>query len=287
MSELTDIGNIKEIMERHGFRFSKAMGQNFIVNPGVCPKIVAGSGITREMGALEIGPGIGVLTRELSKAAKKVVAVELDKRLLPILGETLADCNNVEVVQGDAMDIDLAALTSERFPGMEVAVCANLPYYITSPLIMRLLEGKLPIRSVTVMVQKEAAARLCATMPSREAGAVTAAVAYYAEAARLFNVSRGSFMPAPEVDSAVIRLDIRERPPVDAPDEALFFRVIKAAFATRRKTVLNSLSAGLGNGMGKERVAEILAEAGVNPTSRAEQLRLEDFAAIARAAGDV
>ena len=180
---------------------------------------------------LEVGPGIGVLTYELSQVSKKVVTIELDKRLLPVLDETLADCDNVKVINDDVMKIDLHRVIEEEFNGEEVAVCANLPYYITSPVIMKLLEDRLPITSITVMVQKEAAERLCAQPGTRECGAVSAAVQYYAEPEILFEVSRGSFMPAPNVDSAVIQLRIRKEPPVDVHDEALFFRVIRAAFA--------------------------------------------------------
>ncbi|MDR2933471.1 MAG: 16S rRNA (adenine(1518)-N(6)/adenine(1519)-N(6))-dimethyltransferase RsmA [Oscillospiraceae bacterium] len=278
MNNLTNIGAIKALMARHGFHFSKAMGQNFIVNPSVCPRIAEMGGAAAETGALEIGPGIGVLTAELAKRCRKVVCVELDKRLPAILAETLADFDNVSIVTGDIMDIDLEALLAEHFPDMDVIVCANLPYYITSPVIMKLLESRLRARSVTVMVQKEAARRLCAPLPSRESGAVTLAVRYYAEPRILFDVSRGSFMPAPDVDSSVIRLDIRESPAVAVDDEALFFQLIKAAFAQRRKTLLNSLSGGFG--MEKALVADILVRSGVNPGVRAENLTLDDFARI-------
>ena len=206
---LTDIGYIRDVLERHGFYFSKKLGQNFLVNPSVCPRMAEACGATSESGVLEIGPGIGVLTRELAQRAGKVVAIELDDRLPPVLAETLKGQDNVEIVQGDCLKIDLAALIAEKFGDREVAVCANLPYYITSPIIMSLLESRLPVTSITVMVQKEAAQRLCATPGTREAGAVTLAVQYYAEAETLFGVSRGSFMPAPNVDSAVIRLTIR------------------------------------------------------------------------------
>ena len=278
MKRLSDIGTIKEILSKHGFTFSKALGQNFLINPSVCPRMAELSGAAQGVGVIEVGPGIGVLTNELCRLADKVVAIELDKRLLPVLDETLAEYDNVKIVNGDVLELDLRKLIEEEFQGMEVAVCANLPYYITSPVIMKLLEDRLPISAVTVMVQKEAAQRICAKVGSRESGAVTVSVNYYAEPELLFNVSAGSFMPAPKVDSAVLRLKIRKEPPVKT-DEAAFFRVIKAAFSQRRKVISNSLSAGLG--LDKQTVSLMLNNAGVAANARAEQLSLEDFAAIA------
>ena len=278
--QLTDIGYVRDLLSRHGFSFSKKLGQNFLINPSVCPRMAASCGADKESGVLEIGPGVGVLTKELSAVAGQVVAIELDDRLLPVLRETLADCDNVSVVHGDALKLDLAALIAERFGGRRVSVCANLPYYITSPLIMALLESRLPIDSLTVMVQREAADRLCAAPGTRAAGAVTLAVAYYAEAEKLFDVGRGSFMPAPNVDSAVIRLKVRQESPVDVADEALMFRLIKAGFGQRRKTLLNSLSSAVPD---KERLRAAFTAAGVPATARAEELTLAQFAAIANA----
>ena len=278
MNRLSDIGTIREILSRHGFTFSKALGQNFLINPSVCPRMAQESGAGPGVGVIEIGPGIGVLTNELCQLAGKVVAIELDKRLLPVLGETLAEYDNVKIVNGDVLKLDLNRLIAEEFPGMEVVVCANLPYYITSPVIMKLLEDRLPVTAITVMVQKEAAQRICAAVGSRESGAVTVSVNYYAEPKLMFTVSAGSFMPAPKVDSAVIRLDIRKNPPVEV-DEAAFFRVVKAAFSQRRKVISNSLSAGLG--LAKAAVSKMLENAGVAPNARAEQLSLDGFAAIA------
>lgn len=278
--QLTDIGYVRDLLSRHGFSFSKKLGQNFLINPSVCPRMAAMCGADKESGVLEIGPGVGVLTKELSAVAGQVVAIELDDRLLPVLRETLADCDNVSVVHGDALKLDLAALIAERFGGRRVSVCANLPYYITSPLIMALLESRLPIDSLTVMVQREAADRLCAAPGTRAAGAVTLAVAYYAEAEKLFDVGRGSFMPAPNVDSAVIRLKVRPTSPVDVADEALMFRLIKAGFGQRRKTLLNSLSSAVPD---KERLRAAFTAAGVPATARAEELTLAQFAAIANA----
>ena len=278
MKRLSDIGTIRELLHRHGFSFSKALGQNFLVNPSVCPRMAACSGAGQGVGVLEIGPGIGVLTQELCQLADKVVAVELDKRLLPVLAETLADFDNIKIVNADVLALDLNRLIVEEFDGLEVVVCANLPYYITSPVIMKLLEDRLPVTAITVMVQKEAAQRICAPVGSRESGAVTVSVNYYAKPELLFHVSAGSFMPAPKVDSAVIRLDVLQEPPVDC-DPGAFFRVVKAAFSQRRKVIANSLSAGLG--ISKADVTALLTQAAVAPNARAEQLSLQDFAAIA------
>ena len=273
MGRLTDRGVIRDVMERHGFTFSKSLGQNFIVNPSVCPRIAQEGGAAPGVGVIEIGAGIGVLTVELARRADKVVCVEIDRRLLPILAETLAEFSNITIVNADVMKTDLAALIAREFPGMEVVVCANLP------ILMSLLEQRLPIRSITVMVQKEAAQRICAQPGTRDSGAITAAVRYYSQPRVLFPVSRGSFLPAPEVDSAVIRLDLHPTPPVAVADEATLFRVIRGAFGQRRKTVLNTLSAALE--LPKEETRALLEQAGVPATARAEALTLEQFAAIA------
>ena len=281
MEPLTNPSVIRGVMERHGVSFSKALGQNFLINPSVCPKMARLGGAAPGVGVLEIGPGAGVLTAELAREAEKVVAVELDERLLPVLAETLAEFQNVEILQGDALKLDLKTLLAQEFPGMPVVVCANLPYYITSPLLMALREQRLPGESVTVMVQKEAAQRICAGPGTRQAGAITVAVAYYSEPEFLFPVSRGSFLPAPEVDSAVIRLRVRKTPPVAVADEEFFFQVVRGSFGQRRKTVLNSLSAALG--LPKDRVRAGLQAAGIPENARAETLSLEDFAAVANA----
>lgn len=279
MEPLTNRSTIRALMEKHGFTFAKSLGQNFIVNPSVCPRIAKEGGAERGVGVLEIGPGIGVLTAELARRADKVVCLEIDRRLLPILEETLSEFQNVTIINADVLKTDLAGLLDREFAGMETVVCANLPYYITSPVVMTLLEGRLPIRAVTVMVQKEAAQRICAMPGTRQSGAVSAAARYYAEPRVLFQVARGSFYPAPEVDSAVIRLDIRPEPAVQVEDEALLFRVIRGAFSQRRKTVANALSSVLE--LPKEEVAVILEQAGVPASARAEILTLEQFAAIA------
>ena len=276
MSELSDINVIKDVLSRHGFSFSKALGQNFLVNPSVCPKMAQACGADENTGVIEIGAGIGVLTKELAKRAKKVVSVELDTRLLPVLDETLSEFDNVEIVNADIMKLDLQKLIEEKFSSMKVVVCANLPYYITSPVITMLLESKIPIESVTVMIQKEVADRLTAPVGSRDSGAVTVCVNYFSTPEKLFDVKRGSFMPMPKVDSAVIRLDIRKEPAVPVDDEKKFFRLVKAAFSMRRKTALNSISAGLG--VPKPTVEQALLHAGLELTVRAENLTLVDFA---------
>ena len=243
--ELTNIGVIKDLFERHGFSFTKSLGQNFLVNPAVCPKIAELGGAKAGVCALEIGTGVGVLTKELAERCEKVIAVEIDTSLKPILEETLADYDNVEIVFADVMETDLAALLAEKAPGMEVVVCANLPYYITSPVIMRVLESRLPVSAMTVMVQKEAADRICAKPGTRDCGAIACAVSYYSEPKLLFKVGRGSFMPSPNVDSAVIRLDVKPDHGRPAEWERLMFRIIRASFSQRRKQIANPLSGEL------------------------------------------
>lgn len=273
MYNLSDIGTVKSILEKHGFTFSKALGQNFLINPVVCPEMAEEAVTSENDGVIEIGAGVGVLTAELCKRAKKVVSIELDKRLLPVLDETLAEFDNFEVVNEDILKVDLHELIKEKFSDCEnVSVCANLPYYITSPVIMKLLEDKLPIKQIIVMVQREAADRLTAPVGSRESGAITVAVNYYAEAEKLFNVSKGSFVPSPKVDSAVISLAIYDKPPIETKDEELFFRTVKAMFMQRRKTALNSVSAGLG--IPKDTVAKALEMTGLDANVRAEKLTL-------------
>ncbi len=275
---LADYNTLKRLLESEGFNLKKSFGQNFLINPSVCPAM-ATHAADCDSGVLEIGPGAGVLTAELSKVAKRVVAVELDERLRPVLKKSLADCNNVEIIFGDVMKIDLNSLIREKFADCKrISVCANLPYYITSPIIMFLLEGRLPIDNITVMVQKEAAERLCAEVGSRDAGAVTVAVTYYAETEILFEVDRDSFMPPPNVDSAVISLDIRKEPPIKLNDEARFFSFIKACFAQRRKTLINTVSSTLG--VSKDKLRQALNSIGLPETVRSEQLTLDQLAEI-------
>ncbi|MGD9560542.1 MAG: 16S rRNA (adenine(1518)-N(6)/adenine(1519)-N(6))-dimethyltransferase RsmA [Oscillospiraceae bacterium] len=279
MPDLTHLSTIRTLCEKYGFSLSKRFGQHFLTNPAVCPRLCAEAGVGPQTEVLEIGPGFGTLTRQLSARAKKVVALEVDARLLPVLDETLAGCGNVQVVQADVLTCDLAALFSEHFSG-PVTVCANLPYYITSPIIMRLLESGLPISNLTVMVQKEAAERLAAPTGTRAAGAVTYAVRYHAAPRLLFTVSPGSFTPPPKVKSAVIRLDMHASPPLAGQPqrEKRLFRLVRAAFGQRRKTLPNALAAGAD--MPKEAVAAALASLGLTPLARAEQLTLEQYIAL-------
>ena len=278
MDNLSNIGVIKDILERHDFSFSKNLGQNFLVNPTVCPKIADMGNAKKGFGVIEIGTGIGVLTRELAMRADKVVAIEIDDRLLPVLDETLADFDNVKIINADVMDVDLNQLIKDEFEGLDVAVCANLPYYITSPIIMMLLEERLPIKSITVMVQKEAGVRLCAKMGTRDMGAVTVAVNYFSTPKILFNVSRGSFMPAPNVDSCVVKFDVNEKTPEGVTDEKYFFKVVRGAFLQRRKTLANSVASSMG--IDKTKINDAIEKAGLKANVRPEQLTMEQFIAF-------
>lgn len=280
MKNLSDINVIRSVMGRHGVTFNKGLGQNFLVDPSVCPAMADAAGLDENTCAIEIGPGVGVLTAELAKRAGKILSFEVDERLLPVLDETLAEFDNVEIINQDIMKADLSSIIEEKCKGMDIAVCANLPYYITSPIIMLLLESRLPIKSITVMVQKEAADRLCAEVGSRDGGAVTVAVNYYAQGEMLFYVPKESFLPPPKVNSQVIQLTVRDNPPVQVEDEAFFFKVVKAAFSQRRKTAENSISSGLG--IPKATVAQALEEAGLERTVRAEKLTMEDFATLSQ-----
>ncbi|MGN0621094.1 MAG: 16S rRNA (adenine(1518)-N(6)/adenine(1519)-N(6))-dimethyltransferase RsmA [Porcipelethomonas sp.] len=276
MKNLTNINVIKELLEKYGFRFSKSLGQNFLINPSVCPRIAEYGMAEPGYGILEIGTGFGTLTAELAKRADKVTAVEIDDRLLPVLEETLCEFDNINIINEDIMKVDIKELMKEEFPGMKTAVCANLPYYITSPVIMYLLESEIDVEAITVMVQKEAAQRLCAEVGTRDAGAVTAAVRYYGEAEMLFQVSRGSFMPAPNVDSAVIQIrpgkGIRDK----VEDKELFFRIVRGGFSQRRKTMANSLSSVLG--ISKDLIYEVFDEMELPCSVRTEQLTIDQLA---------
>ncbi len=277
--DLTNEKTVKQILARHGIVLTKARGQNFLINPTVCPRMAEVCGATKADGVLEIGPGVGVLTAQLAQVAGKVVSVEVDQGLPPVLAETLAEFDNVTVILGDILKTDLARLMQEHFAGRKVAVCANLPYYITTDILMMLLESGLPFASITVMVQKEFANRLCAPVGSREAGAITVSAAYRAKCEKMFSVSAGSFLPAPKVDSTVIRLTPYEVPPVQVADEKQFFAFIKAGFAQRRKTLVNALNAGMG--MTKEQIGAALTRLELPLTARIEQLTLTELARLA------
>lgn len=277
--ELTNIGVIKDLFERHGFSFSKALGQNFLINPSVCPKIAEMGGCKKGVCAVEIGTGVGVLTRELAKRCDSVIAIELDERLKPILEETLADFNNVEVIFADVMQTELEKIV-EKFGGKDVVICANLPYYITSPVIMKILESRLRVKSLTVMVQREAGDRICAAPATRESGAVSYAVRYYSKPSLLFRVNRGSFLPAPNVDSEVIKLEITNENQLPEDVEKTLFRLIRAGFSQRRKQLLNPLCTELH--LDKQTLGGIFSELGIKSTARAEELTLENYIVLAR-----
>ena len=277
MPELTDLSYVRALCEKYDFALSKGFGQNFIVNPGLPPKIVDASGVDKRYGVLEIGPGIGVLTRELAKRAAKVVSIEVDERLPPLLAETMAGVDNFKLVLQDVLKVDLKALIAQEFPGMPVAVCANLPYNITTPVLTALVD--IPaIESITVLIQKEAAQRLTSAKGSAD-GAFPLRLQYEMETECLFDVPPEKFLPAPKVTSTVLRCVRRKEPPVAVRDEAFFFRVIKGAFLLRRKTLSNSLSAAL-PGWDKAAIADAIATCGLPASVRGEALTLTEFAAL-------
>ncbi len=275
---LTNIGTVKGLMEKHGIKFQKKYGQNFLINEEIPMRIAEECGVGEADCVLEIGPGIGTLTRELCSVAGKVVAVEIDSGLMPVLKDTLADFDNVEVINSDIMKIDINKLYEEKFKGKNVYVCANLPYYITTPILMMLLESRLPFKKMTFMVQKEVADRLSSNSKEGDYGAVTASVSYYGKVEKLFNVSAGNFMPAPKVDSAVIQITLYDEPPVKVVDEKLFFKVIKAAFEQRRKTLVNALSGKMD--ISKDEIVSAVTEAGLDPNIRGERLDIAEFAKL-------
>ena len=280
MPELTDLSYVRALCEKYDFALSKGFGQNFIINPGIPQKIVDVSGVDKRYGVIEIGPGIGVLTRELAKRAAKVVSIEVDERLPPLLAETMAGVDNFKLVMQDVLKVDLRALIAEEFPGMPVALCANLPYYITTPIIMDLLENERHVDSITVMVQKEVAERMQARPKEKEYGALSIAVQYYCDAKLDMIVQPACFMPRPKVASAVITLKVLPERKVKTADEKLFFHLVKCAFGQRRKTLMNCLF-HLGNlGFSKEELAELLEELGWDTRVRGEALGLEEFAAL-------
>lgn len=281
---LCDRETLRALLGRHGFRFSKSMGQNFLIDPAVPAEIAAASRADRECGVLEIGPGVGCLTAELAQRAGKVVSVELDKRLLPVLAETMSPFDNVEIVRGDALKLDLTALAREKFAGLRPVVCANLPYNITTPVLTKLVEAEC-FGSVTVLLQKEVARRLAASQGSADGGAFTLWLQYFCETEVLFDVPAAKFFPAPKVDSAVLRCVRRDRPAVEVEDEAFFFRVVRGAFLLRRKTLANSLAAALPE-LGKERVQDAVAALGLGASVRGERLTLAEFARLSEYLGE-
>ena len=281
--DLCNEKDIRALLGRHGFRFSKSMGQNFLIEGWVPRDIAEASGAGPDTGVLEIGPGIGPLTAELAQRAGKVVAVELDRALLPVLAETMAPYPNVEVVPGDVLKLDLTAIAAEKFQGLTPIVCANLPYNVTSPILEKLVESPC-FTAFTVMIQREVARRLCAPQGSSEGGSFSLFLQYYMKPELLFDVPPEKFLPAPKVTSAVIRCVRRERPAVDVADESFFFKVMRGGFLLRRKTLANSLSAAL-PGIPKESIQQAIADMGLPAAVRGEQLTLEDFAALSAALG--
>lgn len=272
---------IRALLDRHGFRFSKSMGQNFLIAPWVPQQTAEASGAAPGVGVLEIGPGIGPLTEQLARLGEKVVSVELDRSLLPVLAETLADYDNVEIVPGDILKLDIAALCREKLPGLVPVACANLPYNITTPAITALLRAEC-FQSITVMIQREVALRICAQPGTEDYGAFTLLCQYYADRELLYDVPPDCFYPAPKVMSSVIRMKIRGKPPVEVADPTLFFRVVRAAFGQRRKTLLNALSSLCGKKTDKAALRQAIADCGLPETVRGERLSFEDFAALTK-----
>lgn len=272
---------MQAILHRHGFRFQKKYGQNFLTDPAVLADIVEASGVTEGDFVLEIGPGMGTLTARLAEAAGDVLAIEIDAKLIPILEEQLADRMNAELLQGDVMKLQLADILTKRANGRTVRVVANLPYYITTPILMKLLEDNIPYTSITVMVQKEVAERMTAEPGSKAYGALSLAVQYYTEPEIHFLLEPGAFFPPPKVKSAVITLTRHTVPPVEVQDEKLLFALIRASFNQRRKTLANALANGTGLDMSKDEITNIITEQGHSATVRGEALSLEEFARLA------
>ena len=279
MIDVCDIHVMKPLLAEHGFHFSKAKGQNFLIAPWVPERIAADSGVTGEVGVLEIGPGIGPLTQQLALRAGKVCAVELDERLKPILDMTVGEFENLQIIWGDVLKQDIPALVKEQFPGLRPMACANLPYYITSPILTALLEADC-FEAVTVMVQKEVAVRIAAKPGSADYSAFTVFCQYYAEPELLFDVPAGCFLPQPKVTSAVVTLRVRKQRPWQIDDQDIFFRTVKSSFAMRRKKLSNGLASGFPQ-LGKNGAAEVIAECGFSENVRGETLGIPEFAKIA------
>ncbi|GIP07751.1 MULTISPECIES: 16S rRNA (adenine(1518)-N(6)/adenine(1519)-N(6))-dimethyltransferase RsmA [Bacillales] len=284
MSRIEDISTprrTKEIISRHGFSFKKSLGQNFLIDQNILYKIVEAAGLDEDKGALEIGPGIGALTEKLAQTAGTVTAVEIDQRLIPILREVLEPYGNVRVHHGDVLKVDLHELFRQDFADVsKVSVVANLPYYVTTPILMKLLEEKLPLENIVVMIQKEVAERMAAAPGSKDYGSLSIAVQYYSEPKLVCIVPHTVFIPQPNVESAVIRLAVREQPPVRVEDERFFFEVVQASFAQRRKTIANNLKSRFFPGEGRERLEQLLQEAGIEPSRRGETLSIEEYARL-------
>lgn len=277
---LSNPGELKEVLGRHGFSFSKSLGQNFLIDGSVLEQIVAASGADSETCVLEIGPGAGTLTRCLAERAKKVVAIEIDRALIPILEETMAEFDAFTLVHQDVMTVDLEALTKQEFGDTPFCVAANLPYYITTPIVMNLLESHLPVTCLTLMIQKEVAERMTAKPGTKEYGALSVAVQYYTKPTVICKADPHCFMPQPKVASTVVRLEVRPEPPVSVADEGHFFRLVKSAFGQRRKTLMNALSKSPYQAIPRERILAALQKMDLDPAIRGERLSLEQFAQL-------
>lgn len=278
---IATISRTREILEKYDFQFKKSLGQNFLVDLNILGKIVDAAQLTADKAAIEIGPGIGSLTEQLAQVAGKVLAVEIDRRLLPILADTLSPYPHVEIVHGDVLEMDIKQLIETHFsPGQKISVVANLPYYVTSAILMKLLEERLPLENIVVMIQKEVAERIAAAPGSKAYGSLSIVAQFYAETEMVAIVPRGVFIPQPNVDSAVLRLKIREKPPVELISEKDFFRVIRVSFSMRRKTLSNNLLNGLFRKEEKGRMLSLLEEAGIDPIRRAETLSIHEFARL-------
>lgn len=277
--------NTIEILKKYNFTFQKKFGQNFLIDTHVLDKIIQAAGITKEDFVLEIGPGIGTMTQYLCENARKVAAVEIDRNLIPILSETLSGYNNVTVIPGDILKLDINRLAKEYNGGRPIKVVANLPYYITTPIIMGLFENHVPLESITIMVQKEVADRMQAEPGTKDYGALSLAVQYYANPKIVANVPPNCFMPRPKIGSAVIKLSCHEKPPIEVQDEKLLFRIIRASFNQRRKTLQNGLNNSPEIALSKELIAEAIAELKLPPAVRGEALNLQEFAALSNIIG--
>ncbi len=277
--KLTSPSTIKYIMEKYGFRFSKSLGQNFLISEFIIEDILDGAEISEEDYILEVGPGIGVMTKAMANRAKQVAAIEIDKSLLPVLSETLADCDNVEIVSGDVLKLDINEVIDTKLEGNKAKVVANLPYYVTTPIIMKLLEEDINVSDIVVMVQKEVADRMVSPPNNKTYGALSVAVQFYSQPEIITKDPRTSFMPQPNVESTVIRLKVRETPPVELEDKKVFFATVKAAFAMRRKTLLNTIANG-GLGLNKEESNEVLLLSNIDPKRRGETLDMKEFATL-------
>lgn len=275
----------KEILNKYGFSFKKSLGQNFLIDPNILRNIVSYADLTEHSGAIEVGPGIGALTEHLAREAKKVVSFEIDQRLLPVLEDTLSPYNNVKIVHSDVLKADVQQVIAEEMPGIDdIMVVANLPYYVTTPILMKLLNDRLPIRGFVVMMQKEVADRITAKPGTKEYGSLSIAIQYYVTAEIAMIVPKTVFMPQPNVDSAVIRLIKHDKPPVEVISEDFLFEVTRASFLQRRKTIFNNLQAGLQDGKkNKEQILAALEASGIDPTRRGETLSIQEFGKLADA----